>query len=243
MVVITRVGMDFLSPQTPADTTPARVQLCGVLFPETFPTRTLLDPVVTRVWSFAIGILNKIGMASNASFCESLVAPLRTSIILQCPSSSEYNTLESLASHVLNLLFTQSRLEYKDPNKFGVSTFIWIKNLCGGALRLFDGSFFTDGYGVRIVMRSPDDPKGAGRKRKSRDEKLFPNFSKYYQSARTQKYSDIVFIDPNLRDTLFMMHIHSSRNQRRILRYTSMVRSGTNIARDRRERFINHCNI
>jgi len=118
MVVIARVGMDFLSPQTPADTTPARVQLCGVLFPETFPTRTLLDPVVTRVWSFAIGILNKIGMASNASFCESLVAPLRTSIILQCPSSSEYNTLESLASHVLNLLFTQSRLEYKDPNKF-----------------------------------------------------------------------------------------------------------------------------
>ena len=40
-----------------------------------------------------------------------------------------------------------------------------------------------------------------------------------------------------------MMHISSSRNSRRILRYTSMSRRwhlGTNIARDRGERFMNH---
>jgi hypothetical protein len=40
-----------------------------------------------------------------------------------------------------------------------------------------------------------------------------------------------------------MMHISSNRNNRRILRYTSMSRCrhlGTNIARDRSERFIKH---
>src|SRR5204863_1888624 len=42
-----------------------------------------------------------------------------------------------------------------------------------------------------------------------------------------------------------MMHINSSRNNRQILRYMSMSRRrhlGTNIARDRRERFIKHRN-
>src|SRR5579859_3802772 len=59
------------------------------------------------------------------------------------------------------------------------------------------------------------------------------------------QYYDIVFVDPNLilRDTLYFIHINSSRNNRRILHYTSMSRCrhlGTNIARDRRERFIKH---
>jgi hypothetical protein len=44
-------------------------------------------------------------------------------------------------------------------------------------------------------------------------------------------------------DTLYFMPINSSRNNQRILRYTSMSRRrhlGSNIARDRRERFIKH---
>jgi hypothetical protein len=56
-------------------------------------------------------------------------------------------------------------------------------------------------------------------------------------------YDDVVFMDPNLRDTLFMMHEKSSRDDPRLARYTSMTRRrhlGTNITRDRTERFIKH---
>jgi hypothetical protein len=97
-------------------------------------------------------------------------------------------------------------------------------------------------------MRTPGGPKGAGqkrkrgKKRKARDAELFPYFDKVNRQE-LQQYNDIVFVDPNLRDTLYFMHINSSRNNRRILRYTSMSRRqhlGSNIARDRRERFIKH---
>ena len=53
-----------------------------------------------------------------------------------------------------------------------------------------------------------------------------------------RQYNDVIFIDPSLRDTLFMI---SNRNNRRNLRYTSMSRRrhlGTNIAHDRSARFI-----
>jgi len=64
-------------------------------------------------------------------------------------------------------------------------------------------------------MRSPDGPKGAGKKRTrsdkriSRDEMMFPNFNTIEQQELKQ-YNNVVFVDPNLRDTLFMMHISSS---------------------------------
>ena len=64
-------------------------------------------------------------------------------------------------------------------------------------------------------MQTPGGPKGAGQKRKrgqkrkSRDVKLFP----YFQAVNCQElqpYHDVVFFDPNLRDTLYFMHINSS---------------------------------
>src|SRR2546423_11941724 len=97
-------------------------------------------------------------------------------------------------------------------------------------------------------MRTSGEPKGAGQKRKhgqarkSRDSELFPYFHTVSRQELRQ-YHDIVFVDPNLRDTLFCMHINSSRTNRRILRYTSMARRrhlGSNIARDKGERFIKH---
>ena len=91
-------------------------------------------------------------------------------------------------------------------------------------------------------MRSPDGPKGAGKKRKcgkSRDERIFRNFNTIGQ------YNEVVFVNPNLWDTLFLMQISSSPNAScRILRYASTSRRrhlGTNISRDRGERFISHC--
>src|SRR5579859_7308951 len=105
-----------------------------------------------------------------------------------------------------------------------------------------------DGYGVSILMRTPGEPKGAGQKRKrgqnrkSRDTELFPYFH-MINHQELQQYHDIVFVDPNLRDTLYFMHINSSRDNQQILRYTSMScrrHLGTNIARDQRERFIKH---
>ena len=95
-------------------------------------------------------------------------------------------------------------------------------------------------------MRTPSGPKGVGQKRKRsqkrkfRDAELFSNFNTIEQQELKQ-YNDVVFVDPNLQDTLFMMHISSSRNNCRILRYTSMSRRRhleTNIARDQINRFM-----
>ena len=146
-----------------------------------------------------------------------------------------------VASLIINLPQNQTRLHYQDPNDF------WNQHLHmnrkpfrrGPGGRLFDGTFYTDGYGVSIVMRSPNGPKGAGKKRKrgdkrkSRDERMFPNFNTI-ERQELKQYNNVVFVDPNLRDTLFMMHISSSRNNHRILRYTTMSyrrHLGTNIAR------------
>src|SRR5579859_2218764 len=71
---------------------------------------------------------------------------------------------------------------------------------------------------------------------------LFPYFHTINRQE-LQQYHDIVFVDPNLWDTLYFMHINSSRNSWQILRYMSMSRRrhlGMNIVRDRRERFIKH---
>jgi len=159
--------------------------------------------------------------------------------------------IEIVASHILGLPNKQIRLEYKNPD-FWKQHFNFNRRPLwrGPGGREFDGTFWTDGYGVSILMRTPGGPKGAGQKRKrgqkrkSRDAELFPYFHTINRQE-LQQYHDIVFIDPNLRDTLYFMHINSSRNNRQILRYTSMSRRrhlGTNIARDRRERFIKHRN-
>src|SRR5579859_5779691 len=71
------------------------------------------------------------------------------------------------------------------------------------------------GYGVSILMWTPGGPKGAGQKRKhgqkrkSRDAELFPYFHTINRQE-LQQYHDIVFVDPNLQDTLYFMHINSS---------------------------------
>jgi hypothetical protein len=55
-----------------------------------------------------------------------------------------------------------------------------------------------------------------------------------------RKYQNVVFIDPNIRDTLFMMHKDSTCRQPRLARYTSMTRwqhLGTK-NRNRTRRFI-----
>src|SRR5579859_6844018 len=97
-------------------------------------------------------------------------------------------------------------------------------------------------------MWTPGGPKVASQKRKrgqngkSPDAELFPHFDTINRQE-LQQYHNIVFVDPNLRDTLYFMHINSSRNNQQILHYTSMSRRrhlGTNIASDRRERFIKH---
>jgi hypothetical protein len=105
----------------------------------------------------------------------------------------------------------------------------------------------TDGYGVSIVKRCNAAGKGAGKKRKkgekrkTRDAELF--FFNTIERTELRSYQDIVFIDPNLRDTLFMMHKDSNRTTPHYARYTSMTRRrhlGTNITRDRTERYIKH---
>jgi hypothetical protein len=171
--------------------------------------------------------------------------PLRHSLI---PAYVQFD-IGIVASHILNLPNKQIRLEYKNPD-FWKQHFNFNRKPLrrGPGGREFDGTFWTDGYGVSILMRTPGVPKSAGQKRKrgqkrkSRDAELFPYFHSINRQE-LQQYHDIVFVDPNLRDTLYFMHINSSRSNRRILCYTSMSRRrhlGTNIARDRRERFIKH---
>ncbi len=148
------------------------------------------------------------------------VFPLRHSFI---PAYVQFD-IGIVASHILNLPGKQIRLEYKNPD-FWKQHFNFnqrpLRRGPGG--REFDGTFWTDGYGVSILMRTPGGPKGGGQKRKrgqkrkSRDAELFPNFNTIDRQELNQ-YNDVVFVDPNLRDTLFMMHINSSRNNRQILR-------------------------
>src|SRR5204862_5848331 len=86
-----------------------------------------------------------------------------------------------VASHILGLPNKQIRLEYKNLD-FWKQHFNFNRRPLrrGPGGREFDGTFWTDGYGVSILMRSPGGPHGAGQKRKrgqkqkSRDRVLFP---------------------------------------------------------------------
>src|SRR5579859_8095463 len=172
-------------------------------------------------------------------------SPLRHSLM---PAYVQFD-IGMVASHILNLPHKQICLEYKNPD-FWKQHFDFNRRPLrrGPGGREFDGTFWTDGYGVSILMRTPGGPKGAGQKRKrgqnrkSRDVELFPYFDTINRQE-LQQYHDIVFVDPNLPDTLYFMHINSSRNNPQILHYMSMScrrHLGTNIVRDRRERFVKH---
>src|SRR5579859_7719664 len=163
--------------------------------------------------------------------------PLRHSLI---PAYVQFD-IGIVVSHILNLPHKQIHLEYKNLD-FWKQHFDFNRRLLrrGPGGREFDETFWTDGYGVSILMRTPGGPKSAsqkrkrGQNRKSRDAELFPYFD-MINRQELQQYHDIVFIDPNLLDTLYFMHINSSRNNRHILHYTSMSRRrhlGMNIAHD-----------
>src|SRR5579859_4773071 len=88
-----------------------------------------------------------------------------------------------VASYILNLPHKQIRLEYKNPD-FWKQHFDFNRRplRSGPGGREFDGTFWTDGYGVSFLMWTPGGPKGAsqkrkqGQNRKSRDAELFPYF-------------------------------------------------------------------
>src|SRR5579859_3887309 len=115
--------------------------------------------------------------------------PLRHSLI---PAYVQFD-IGMVASHILNLPHKQIRLEYKNPD-FWKQHFDFnrrpLRNGPGG--REFDGTFWTDGYGVNILMRTPGGPKGAGQKRKRgqnrkfRDAELFP----YFHMINRQDYNN-----------------------------------------------------
>jgi hypothetical protein len=106
--------------------------------------------------------------------------PLRHSFI---PAYVQFD-IGIVASHILESSGKQVRLQYKNPDfwrehfNFNQKPF---RRGPGG--REFDGTFWTDGYGVSVLMRTPGTPKDAGKKRKqgqkrkSRDLELFPNFN------------------------------------------------------------------
>ena len=62
-----------------------------------------------------------------------------------------------------------------------------------------------------------------GEKRKNRDARLFPYFDTI-STEELRNYRDIVFVDFNKRDLLYMMHKDSTKQILRTLRYTSMIR-------------------
>ena len=140
------------------------------------------------------------------------VFPLRHSFI---PAYVQFD-LGIVTSHILGMSCKQSRLEYKNPD-FWKLHFNHNRNPFqrGTEGRQFDGTFWTDGYGVSILMWTSGEPKSAGQKRKhgqsrkSRNSELFPYFlTVSHQELR--RYHDVVFVDPNLRDIMFSMYIDSS---------------------------------
>jgi hypothetical protein len=147
--------------------------------------------------------------------------------------------LGMVASHILRLPTKQVQLQYSAPANFWDNHFRTdIRPFHRGpGNRVFDGTFMTDGYGVSIIKRCNAAVKGAGKKRKqgekrkTRDAELFPFFNTI-ERTELRSYQDIVLIDPNLRDTLFMMHKDPNRTTPHYARYTSMTRRrhlGTNI--------------
>src|SRR5579859_1818338 len=99
--------------------------------------------------------------------------PLRHSLI---PAYMQFD-IGVVASHILNLPTKQIHLKYKNPDFWKQHFDFNRRPLRRGPGRgEFDGTFWTDGYGVSILMQTPGGPKGAGQKRKrgqnrkSRDE-------------------------------------------------------------------------
>ena len=172
--------------------------------------------------------------------------PLRYSFI---PKYVPFD-LKGVCYQILDLQTPVVHQHYQNPQHFWNLHFN--TNICpfrtshGG--KEFDGTFWTDGYGVSILKRTPGTKIGAGQtrtrgeKRKTRDERLFPYFDTI-PPQQLQAYQDIVFADPNKRDLLYMMHDSSAKQFPRLLRYTSMTRRrhlGAHIYRDREKRFIKH---
>src|SRR5579859_3343791 len=84
--------------------------------------------------------------------------PLRHSLI---PAYVQFD-IGVVASHILNLLTKQIRLVYKNLD-FWKQHFDFNRRPLrrGPGGREFDGTFWTDGYGVNILMRTFGEPKGA----------------------------------------------------------------------------------
>src|SRR5579859_8100846 len=116
-----------------------------------------------------------------------------------------------VASHILNLPTKQIRLEYKNLD-FWKQHFDFNRRPLwrGPGGREFDGTFWMDGYGVSILMRTTGGPKIAGQKRKqgqkrkSRDAELFPYFHTINRQE-LQQYYDIVFIDPKFQSSEYIV--------------------------------------
>jgi hypothetical protein len=140
--------------------------------------------------------------------------------------------LEIVAKQIWGFSTAQYREAARNPSKF------WRRHFhthlrpfrTDSHGRLFDGTFYTDGYGVSILVRHPDVKAYAGqkrqrrgKKRKDRDADLFPTFNTI-SPVELSKYNDVIFVDPNIRDTLYMMHEASTRQTPRIARYTAMTR-------------------
>jgi hypothetical protein len=112
----------------------------------------------------------------------------------------------------------------------------------------FDGIFYTDGYGVSILLQTPSDTKKMTtdkRKRGKRERELDAELFLYFEAIRPeelQNYSDVVFADPNKHDHLYTYDASWVNSELpRLFRYTSMTRRGhlgTHINRDRQERYI-----
>ena len=91
------------------------------------------------------------------------VFPHRHLFILACVQFD----IGIVVSHILNLPNKQICFEYKNPD-FWKQHFNFNRRPLqrGPEGREFDETFWTDEYGVSILMRTPDGPKGAGQKRK-----------------------------------------------------------------------------
>jgi len=173
--------------------------------------------------------------------------PLRHSFI---PSYVPFD-LTVVIFQILNLSTATLRQSYQNPQNFWSQHFKTnmrpFRTSVGG--KEFDGIFWTDGYGVSILKRTPGTKVRAGQKRKrgerrnDRDSRLFPYFNTV-PPQELQAYQDIVFADPNKRDLLYMMHHSSTKEFPHLFRYTSMTRRrhlGTHVNCDREARYIkNH---
>jgi hypothetical protein len=148
--------------------------------------------------------------------------PIRTTLI---PSYTQIDTT-ILCQQILDL----RRTAMNQMDVFSVKEAVWNKvfrlnrrPFTKQAGLKFEGTIYSDGVGLTVILQS--EPTRAGKKRKrkelnTQDVEEFTNIASMEGGHLKRIQERVVYIDPNKRDLLYCMADQSSADNKHIFRYT-----------------------